>query len=395
MSEDKLSYTIEFESDEESLVSSISEAITESKPAIDTMLQEVITESLKESVMQAAKSLGTIQLDVELGNEYRRAVSSARQESSDMPATPDTVRTMLEKTASVMDETPMSSVVQSTTGIIVSQIIGYLRANPTAAAQVLESPASSVMTQTSRYGELSNLLSMLNKINTSVDAWGTIDSLPSSVKDYLSERSEGMETLRKTMESSEGKAETMTIEKLMGLLDKDTSGTPQDVLEREVVVAVGEGKVTVAQYDPVKEDDEQTRADRINKFLEDELSSTFTSFISAGRRQFAAEFGADPARSAEFATEQYGGIVDAESMTKQIGDVIPKPEFDVKDTPAERAGETIDLRKVVEVFNRIAASLEHIGEIDAAIMVDAASREIDMLGRSQRHTESDETDGMG
>ncbi len=365
----KLSYQIEFDTDEESLVSSISTAISNTKPEIDSMLQAMITESFMESVTAAVSNIGTIKLDVDIGREITR---SAR-EHSPVPVVDDTVGDMLKKTSSMIDEADMSSVVSSTVGILMSQIMGHLD-DPAYAASVIDSPASRVMVQESMYGELSTMLGMLNRINSKFENWGDANELPRSVKEDLISimgREAGMEVVsREIMRSSDDKIMSMTIGELMNIMGKSDIDTTEEIRQTEVMVALSKnetgGIVTVAQYDPIVEFDEQRKANDVKEFLEKEMAPLFTNIISAERAKVGEHFKLDLKRDVEFITRQYGGIVSRDvSDAEQIGGILPVPDRGTRDVPDPSASGA-DINKIVEGLNRVVDALYRIGEASAA-----------------------------
>jgi len=380
----RLSYNIEFDADEESLVDAIGDAIISSKPQIHTMLNESITEAFTNSVNAAIQDMGKIKLDVEIATDYGREVSERARENAPVVDTHDTVGDLLSKTASIADEYDMSSVVSTTVGVIMSQIAGYLNNNaPEMAASILASPASSVIVQSARHGDLSSLLGMLEKINKRAEDWGSISELPRDVKeDMIATMSDlGLSVVEDAISTDDGKSDIMTIGELMNIMGKGVKDPTEDIskiLQTEVAVAVREGMVTIAQYSPIMESQDKYDMEMVKQFLEKEIVPSLESLLSRDRARLGAKFGEDLTRKPLVETPVYSTIVDdmIKGVKKTDEDILPKrsrlPRSDVSEA---------NMKKIVEGLNNVVDALLKMGEDETAREVSKVVSDIQTLDK--------------
>lgn len=404
MSEDGLVYRIEFEADEESLVDAIGDAIISTKPAIQYMIQSVINESLENSIREAVKQVGPVKIDVEVGTEYRREVTREARRESPVEPYRETVGDLLRQTSDAVETAgrgDMAPIITSAISMLVSQVMSYFRENPADASRIIETPASSVMVQESRYGDLSVVLRALSRLVEDIEDLDILDRFPATLKDDLISiigRERGMEIVTREIakEQPDAIVKTMTVGQVMDIMNVKAEGLGDisDIVRTEVAVALSrDGRVTIAQYEPIVEREEQEKFNRVIEFLQREISPFLTSFISSERAKLGEEFGVNIGRVVDTIFKSYGAFVSdrGERDTRELGrGAIPLVGEELIGLPRASEPAEINLDPVIEALNRLINALYNIGERDAAHEVRGA---VNLLDRMKEHHRSEDHDG--
>lgn len=388
----RLSYRIEFEADEESLVDAIGDAIISSKPAIDTMLQEVIITAFNNSVAEAMKSIGPIKMNIDI--PQRESISRAREVSSPVPQQDErTVSEMLEKTTEVMDRTDIDikPVVLSAMSVLVSQIMEFISSSsPAHGRMLLRSTVSDVGRQVSRFGDLSTVISTLTSLTEKAERHEGISHLSDSMRDTMLAimgRERGMDIVKEEIRPETGDVQKMSVRDLMGVMGVTPDYEDEDVreiLRTEIAVALREGGVTVGLYEPVVTPDEMSKFDDVIEYLKESIGDIGTGIV--GRVKSILGVG-EKERELEF--RKFGGVVDERHDVEKISDASRESEFHVSDLPPPTTT-ALNFDRLVEALNNLITTLYSIGEPESAGHARAA---LDgLLEQAERHSKSGDGD---
>jgi len=404
----KFSYRIEFEADEDSLINTVNTAIKRVKPDMDSKLNEMVTKSLAKSIRKAIKKTGPIQLEVEVAADYERGISRDARRDMPVPSQPDTVGDLLKQTAALMERATadeISPLISSTIGMLISQVMGYLTDNPVSATRILGSATSSITTQEGRYGDLSVVLNSLSRLTGLADGLSrgleSMDELPYGMKEQLigiMGRERGMEfvTQEMSMDQPDGIVDVMTVAKLLSIMGIEPTITEDigDILRTEIAVALSEGGVAIAQFEPIVEEREQQQFERVIGFLQKEVVPHLTSLFSTERARLGEEFDINIGRVVDAIMKTYGGFVsDWYSSTSEIGkEAVPPVPSDlaIKEMPGDVRRSEVDISKIVEALNRVVEALYNIGETGAAREV---KHVVGLVDRMRDHHRSEDHGG--